>query len=732
MGTRTALLISVLMVNAQAAAQEVVRGPYLQLATRESILIHWRTSTPTDSVVRYGIDSANLDMTAAVAGSRTEHSVPLSELAFHQQYFYSVGNSAGPLAGDASYRFTTSPEPGAPTRIWVIGDSGTGDANAAAVRDAFLAYSMGVPADLWLMLGDNAYESGTDAEYQAAVFDTYPGLLKQLPLWPTLGNHDGLSADSDMQTGPYYDIFTLPSNGEAGGLPSSTEAYYSFDYGDIHFICLDSYDTDRSVNGAMMTWLEADLALNSRTWLIAFWHHPPYSKGSHDSDTEGRLIDMRQNALPILESWGVDLVLAGHSHSYERSFLLDGHYGTSGTLDPLNEVLDPGDGRPGGDGAYQKPDVVSAANAGAVYSVAGSSGKTSAGSLDHPAMFFSIRKLGSLVLDISEDQLDGAFIDDNGLETDSFTITKVPDGVPPELQEAEAQGPGSVLVTFSERLDEATATNTAHYTVSGLTISAAALQPGGLSVLLSTSPMSNGSNYTLHVQSVEDLSGNAITPGSSIDFAYFAQFLAAFQEGVAPDVAYSGGFDAYIREASANTSLGLEAVLLVDGDDPTGSGSDMNILIGWDIGGVPQGAVVQSAQVWLETINQSTGPYRCFAMLRPWVEAEVTWNQALTGQSWGASGAEGVTDRGADELCAFVPSSTGPVGIPLNAAGIALVQSWLDGEAGNFGLIITNPDNINGADFHASESAAAGMRPRLELVYILPPAPMFFSNGFEP
>ena len=55
----------------------------------------------------------------------------------------------------------------------------------------------------------------------------------------------------------------------------------------------------------MLTWLGQDLAQNTADWLIAFFHHPPYSKGSHNSDTEGQLIDMRANALPILEDYGV-------------------------------------------------------------------------------------------------------------------------------------------------------------------------------------------------------------------------------------------------------------------------------------------------------------------------------------------------------------------------------------------------------------------------------------------
>ena len=78
-------------------------------------------------------------------------------------------------------------------------------------------YKLRIIAQAWLMLGDNAYSDGTDAEYQDAVFDMYPSLLRQTVVWPTLGNHDGHSADSDTLTGPYYGIFTLPKSGVAGG-----------------------------------------------------------------------------------------------------------------------------------------------------------------------------------------------------------------------------------------------------------------------------------------------------------------------------------------------------------------------------------------------------------------------------------------------------------------------------------------------------------------------------------
>src|SRR5205814_2362916 len=84
-------------------------------------------------------------------------------------------------------------------------------------RDAFLAWTGSRGADLWLMLGDNAYSSGADAEYQAALFTPYALPLREWVLWPTRGNHDQIFSGANND---YYDLFTLPQNGEAGGLPS--------------------------------------------------------------------------------------------------------------------------------------------------------------------------------------------------------------------------------------------------------------------------------------------------------------------------------------------------------------------------------------------------------------------------------------------------------------------------------------------------------------------------------
>jgi hypothetical protein len=401
----------------------VVRGPYLQRGSSEGVVVRWRTAEPSESVVAYGASAIALTNIASSPGSTTEHEVAIAGLAPDTRYTYAFGTPESTLVGgDDDHFVLTAPPTGSsrPTRIWVIGDAGTASSEQQAVRDAYYGFTGARGTDLWIMLGDNAYDDGTDAEYQEAVYDMYPEVLRNSVVYTTLGNHDGHSADSGTQSGPYYDMFTLPTQGEAGGVASGTEAYYSFDYGHVHFVCLDSYDSDTSPTGAMMTWLVNDLEATTQPWLIAFFHHPPYSKGSHDSDDEGELIDMRERALPILEAHGVDLVLAGHSHAYERSFYLNGHYDSSSTLVPAM-IVDGGDGHADGDGAYTR---AAASMAGAVYVVAGSSGQTSGGSLDHPAMFISLDELGSLVLDIDGSELDASFLDETGAVRDYFTILK--------------------------------------------------------------------------------------------------------------------------------------------------------------------------------------------------------------------------------------------------------------------------------------------------------------------
>jgi len=409
------LLLGPLFTTPAFAALE--RQPYLQSVSDTRVVLRWRTTSAASSRVSYGPAVGNLNTNVDVSGSRTEHEVIITGLTPNTKYYYSVGSTSGAIeaGNDANYYFITAPNVGSnrKLRIWAIGDPGTNYSDQHNVRDAY--YNLdNVETDVVLTLGDNAYDSGTDSEYTSNFFNVYKNLFRHAPVWATRGNHE-------KDLGVHETAFTHPKNAESGGVASGSELYYSFDYGNVHFVCLDSF-TSTNLNGsAMYTWLENDLASTTQEWIIAFWHHPPYTRSSnHDSDTESGLKITREKANPILEKYGVDLQLSGHNHFYARTYLINGHYGKSNTFSLATHAVDAGDGRENGNGVYQK-----ASNPeGAVYVLAGSSGKVDNYNLGHPANYTEDIRLGSMVIDIEGDRMDVRMLRENGTVQDNFTITK--------------------------------------------------------------------------------------------------------------------------------------------------------------------------------------------------------------------------------------------------------------------------------------------------------------------
>lgn len=692
-----------------AHAQTLSRGPYLQNGSTTAITVRWRTSANADSVVRYGTSAGSLTQTVSNGTLKTEHELRITGLSANTKYFYSVGTSGTTLASGTTYFFVTAPTGAKPTRIWVIGDAGTGNSGQTAVRNAYYSFTGTRTTDLWLMLGDNAYADGTDSEYQSKVFNIYGDVLRNSVVWPTLGNHDGHSASSSSQTGPYYNIFTLPRTGEAGGVASGTEAYYAFDYGNIHFVCLNSYDVNRSATGAMMTWLENDLAANTKDWLVAFFHHPPYTKGSHNSDTESELIQMRENAGPILESYGVDLVLSGHSHSYERSMLLDGHYGSSGSLTSAM-IFDNGSGREDGTGAYLKSAVGPVPHEGTVYAVPGASGQTSGGSLNHPAMYVSLNVLGSMVLDVDGDRLDAQYIDNTGARRDYFTILKGGSGnalpsvaITTPSSGASFVAPANITINASASDSDGTVASVAFYagatllgtdTSSPFSVAWNNVAIGSYSLTAVATDNAGGQRTSSPVPIVVSGSG---TPST-----------VSFQNGTA---GYTGMIDASLRSDNATTNYGGATDLLIDGSP------DYAAVMRWDISSIPSNKVVTSAQLKVQVFDASSGSYELYALKQAFNEAQVTWQRASTALAWQSAGANGANDRETTVLGAVTGSAAGSLTVTLNAAGIAKVQAWINNPSSNHGFVLLDYAVSDGLDLRSSEYGTVTQRPTLTITY---------------
>ena len=257
--------IIIILLNLHAVARAnnnndsvtLIRGPYLQVATSTSIIIRWRTDIKADSRVRYGLSAKSLTKTAYDAVLTTEHILQLSGLDPHTRYYYAVETSGSRLQGGADNYFYTldTTRKDSLYRIGIFGDCGNNSVNEVNVKKQFVKYLGNRYMDAWILLGDNAYSSGQDAEFQQKFFNIYKDdLLKKYPLFPSPGNHDYTDggfpgsdsiAQIDHQVA-YYRNFSMPVNGESGGVPSHTQAFYSFDIGNIHFLSLDSYGKEKN------------------------------------------------------------------------------------------------------------------------------------------------------------------------------------------------------------------------------------------------------------------------------------------------------------------------------------------------------------------------------------------------------------------------------------------------------------------------------------------------------
>jgi hypothetical protein len=300
-----------------------IRFPYVQNVQQDRATIMWATKESGFALLQYSIDGVNYQY--AVARSRLfsrvetgllynffQHQVDLTDLAPDTNYFYQVFVNGIEVTGAGEHRFRTAGS--GPFNFAVFGDSGYGSDQQGLIAQRLYAER---PAFV-LHTGDLVYTQGISTQggydlYQQRYFNYYASTMSSVPFFPSPGNHD-----YELQNGAVYmAVHSVPS----ANVPAVDRGrYYSFDWGNVHFVSLDSHmSLDRSINstGQMLKWLDNDLRSTRQFWRVVYFHHPPYAGGPNENDIQCR--SGRQFFQPIFEAHGVQVVISGHEHSYQRS-----------------------------------------------------------------------------------------------------------------------------------------------------------------------------------------------------------------------------------------------------------------------------------------------------------------------------------------------------------------------------------------------------------------------------
>jgi 3',5'-cyclic AMP phosphodiesterase CpdA len=281
-----------------ATGRVIARHPYLQQVTKTSAMIGWTTTSPKDQRVDVTLpDGSPVASVAAIVEPNYRRSdtkqvwATVTGLVPGTVYCYSIANGTR-LTERTGFR-TAPSSTDAPVRFLAFGDSGVGGGDQRTLRNRMLDF----PFDLIVHTGDVAYSDGSLAQYERNVFGIYGQMFRNVPFFPAAGNHDYKTMDGE----PFRYVFALPGDNH--------EKWYSYDWGSVHFVALDT----ESDYATQARWLAKDLAATTLPWKIVYLHRPPYSSGAHGSD-----VQLRRVLAPILETHGVQLVLAGHDHDYER------------------------------------------------------------------------------------------------------------------------------------------------------------------------------------------------------------------------------------------------------------------------------------------------------------------------------------------------------------------------------------------------------------------------------
>ena len=295
--------IAAVGLAAHWTAPALSAGPMLQNATPDGFTVVWWRSGhgPAELRVRGSAD-AETTFPARRTGDRFEARAADLEPGATYRYEILGVDPDGSRRRLAVGQARTAPPPGTPFSFLMFADSGSGKRPQYRLAQVMERY----PLDLVLHGGDLIYGQAAPGDYADKFFRPYRNLLRDVPFYPVLGNHD-LKEDAGQA---FLDTFSLPANGPAALPPNHC---FWFDYGDARFVGIDSNLDPRTLADAVVPWLRDALGSAGRRWKFVFFHHAPWAGGNRPAD--GKVCDI---LVPAIEAGGADVVFCGHNHLYER------------------------------------------------------------------------------------------------------------------------------------------------------------------------------------------------------------------------------------------------------------------------------------------------------------------------------------------------------------------------------------------------------------------------------
>ncbi len=305
----TIVLIAVLGCEPKGTADF---GPYLMSLATDSVIVCWRTKDKATAKVEYGLTAA-LGSVKEVSATSYQHEIKLDGLAAASVYHYKVTSFAGGVKvfESAVHSFKTAKPPVAAFKFAHMSDvhSNPNVAEYVAEIDAF-------GAEFIFDTGDQVSEGNSIPEW-AEYFNQGLSVYSKRGLFPTFGNHQYM-----IDKFPYIDpkaetameVFANPG----------AEKWYTFFYSDCQFFVLDAnYRTNPDVTFVQLGWLEDKLkeatdGVDDPKFIIAGFHQPAFSSGPHAWEID-QTFWVKKAFVSKFEKYGVDLVLNGHEHMYERS-----------------------------------------------------------------------------------------------------------------------------------------------------------------------------------------------------------------------------------------------------------------------------------------------------------------------------------------------------------------------------------------------------------------------------